>query len=70
LAGPLDVARPNHLPDEDERRLWNAVAALGEPVTIQVGARIDIVLPDKTVDVANLAARQGVRLESGLLTMP
>jgi hypothetical protein len=55
---------------DDECRLWSTIAALGEPVTVQAGAQLEIRLQDKTVDIAFLAARLGVPLDSGLVAAP
>jgi hypothetical protein len=56
------------LPDlsaETWAKLWTALARLGEPVTVRAGERLDIVLPDKTIAVAGLAAKLGLPLEDG-----
>lgn len=60
------LGRPSDLSD-DERQLWRALAALGQPVTVEAGGKVEIVLPDRTVDVVRVAARLGVPLDSGLL---
>ena len=60
------LGRLNDLSD-DERKLWNALAALGQPLAIQSGAKVEIVLPDKTVDVLRLAAKIGAPLDTSLL---
>ena len=62
-----------HLPGQltaEQRQMWSAVAALGVPVTVQPGEKVKIVLPDKTADVARLAARFHIPLDNGLLTQP
>ncbi len=51
----------------DERRLWSALAALGQPLTVRPGAKLQIALQDKSAEVARLAARFGVRIGSGVL---
>ena len=58
-------ARPN---DHSElmQKLWNALAALGEPVTVQSGGPLELALPDKTIDVDRVAAKLGVSLQRGL----
>jgi hypothetical protein len=53
--------------NDDQRKLWGALAALGRPLTVQAGEKLEIVLPDRTVDVARLAASFSVPLESSLL---
>ena len=63
---PFVLGRLNDLSDE-ERKLWTAVAALGQPVTVQAGAKVEVVLPDKTIDVVRAAARLGVPLDTPLL---
>jgi len=50
----------------NDRELWSALAALGEPVTIEAGGTVDLALPDKTVDTARVAAKLGVSLERSL----
>jgi hypothetical protein len=62
----LVLGRPNDL-SEDERKLWSALAALAQPVTVEAGAKMEIALPDRTVDAVRLAARLGVALETSLL---
>jgi hypothetical protein len=59
------LGRWPHLSAND-RALWSAPAALGEPVTVQAGGTVDLALPDKTVDAARVAAKLGVSLERGL----
>lgn len=49
-----------------EQKLWNTLAALGEPVTVQAGGTVELMLADKTVDAARVAAKLGVPLERGL----
>jgi len=50
-----------------ERKLWNALAALGEPVTVKAGDTLELALPDKTVDADRVAAKLGAPLERDLL---
>ncbi len=69
LIGGSLFGSPSH-PTYDERQMWSAIIALGQPVTVQAGERVDIALPDKTLDVALLAARFGVPLDGGLLPVP
>ncbi|MGO8789971.1 MAG: collagen binding domain-containing protein [Terriglobia bacterium] len=66
LSPRLVLGRPNDLSD-DERRLWSALAALGQPVTVQADAKVEIALPDKTIDVLRLAARFAVPPDTSLL---
>ena len=66
LLNQVFFGRPNDLGDDD-RMLWSALAALGQPVTVCAEARVEIVLPDKTIGVVRLAARLGVPLDSALL---
>jgi len=49
-----------------EQKLWNALAALGEPVTVQAGGTVELALPDKTADADRLAAKPGMPLDHGL----
>ena len=51
----------------NERGLWSDLAALGQPVTVGPRARLQITLTNKSVEVARLAARFGVPLDSGVL---
>jgi hypothetical protein len=51
---------------DDNRDFWNAVAQLGEPIVVQPAAKIELALPDKTVDVERLAAKWGMALENGV----
>ena len=60
------LGRWNDLSD-DERKLWTALAVLGQPVTVLAGTKMEIVLPDKTIDVVRAAARLGVPLDTALL---
>lgn len=50
-----------------ELQLWSKLAALGEPITVRAGQKLDLTLPDKTVDVARLAAQWGLRLDVGVM---
>jgi Carboxypeptidase regulatory-like domain len=54
----------------DQRQLWSAIAALGQSVTVEAGAKLSITLPDRTVDVDRLAAQFGEPLEEDVLTAP
>lgn len=45
---------------ETKDNLWIAIAELGESVTVRPGEKVEIALPDKTVDVARLAAKVGL----------
>lgn len=49
-----------------EQKLWNALAALGKPVTVQAGGTVELALPDKIVDADRLAAKLGLSLDHGL----
>jgi len=60
------LRRPTSNLSADDRALWSALAALGEPVTMEAGGTVDLALPDKTVDAARVAAKLGVTLERGL----
>lgn len=53
--------------DSIAERLWNALAALGEPVTVPAGGVSELTLPDKTVDAMRVAAELGAPLDRGLL---
>lgn len=52
---------------DDDRKRWSELAALGQPLTLKPGETLEIVLPDRTLDIARLAAASEVPLESGLL---
>ncbi len=58
------LVRPDGLVTNEERQWWSAIAALGQPVTVQAGAKLEIVLPDRTIDVARLAAKFGMSLDA------
>jgi hypothetical protein len=60
------VGRPN---DHSEltQKLWNALAALRESVTVQAGGSLELTIPDKTMNADRVAAKLGVSLERGLL---
>jgi|HubBroStandDraft_6_1064221.scaffolds.fasta_scaffold51214_1 hypothetical protein len=49
-----------------DQKLWNALAALGEPVTVQAGGTVELALPDRTVNADRVAAKLGVPQEHGL----
>jgi hypothetical protein len=70
IQGPGIIGSPfgraNHH-SEVMQELWNELAALGEPVTVQSGAPRELTLRDKTVDANRAAAKLGVPLERGLL---
>ena len=51
----------------EERALLKALAQLGQPLTVEPNSTQEIALPDKTVDVARLAAKMGLPLESAVL---
>ena len=51
------------------RRLWNAAVALGQPVTVEAEAKVEMTLPGRTVDIARLATQLGVPIENGLLNV-
>jgi hypothetical protein len=53
--------------NEEERRRWEALAALGQPITVEAGSAQEITLPDRTVEVARLAAMMGLRLDAMFL---
>jgi hypothetical protein len=61
---------PTNLSQAAQQRLWSALEALGQPVTVEPGSKLDMVLQDKTVDVARVAASLGVALDSSLLVGP
>ncbi|MGA2965988.1 MAG: carboxypeptidase-like regulatory domain-containing protein [Terriglobales bacterium] len=61
---------PRNYPKKENRQLWSAITQLGEPVTIEPNAKVEVVLPDRTVDVARLAASLGVPLEGGVFAAP
>jgi hypothetical protein len=49
-----------------ERKLWKALAALGDSVTVQAGGMVELQLRDKTADADRLASKLGVSLKRGL----
>jgi hypothetical protein len=49
-----------------QRKLWSALAALGDPVTVQSEGKVELALPDKTIDADRVAANLGLSLERGL----
>jgi hypothetical protein len=51
---------------EEEQKRWEALAALGQPVTVSAGSQQEIALPDRTVDIARLAAEFGLPIDSSL----
>jgi hypothetical protein len=55
-------------PTDLEQSLWSALAALGEPITLEAGGNVKLMLLDKTVDADRLAAKLGIPLEHSLLT--
>jgi len=57
--GLIPYEAPRDLSD-DERRLWMALAALGRPVKIEPGAKLEIALRDRTIDAVRVAAKLGV----------
>jgi len=48
------------LSPDTSAKLWTAIAQLGTPVTVRAGEKVEITLPDKTLDVARLADRLGL----------
>ena len=63
---PPQYPRFGGLPEpspETGAKLWAAVAQLGTPVTVRAGEKVEITLPDKTIDVARLAAKLGLPFE-------
>jgi hypothetical protein len=52
-------------PKENNRDFWSAIAQLGEPIIVRPGAKVELTLPDKTVDVERLAATWAMPLENG-----
>lgn len=54
----------------EELRHWKVLAQLGEPLTVKAGQTLELALPDKTVDVARLAAQWGLRLDAGVMNVP
>jgi hypothetical protein len=65
----MSFAPWNEVPVE-ELRHWSELAKLGEPITVKAGQKLEIALPDKTVDVARLAAQWGLRLDAGVMNVP
>lgn len=61
----LPFGRRDDLTDLDQK-LWNALAALGVPVTVQAADTVELELLDKTIDAERAAAKLGVSLERGL----
>jgi hypothetical protein len=59
--------RISALGDSFAERSWNALAALGEPVTVPAGGVLELTLPDRTVDAMRVAAELGAPLDHGLL---
>jgi len=55
---------------ESSLRLFRAIAALGESVTVAPGAKIEIKLTDRTVDVEREAAKLGLPLDRNALDVP
>jgi hypothetical protein len=55
---------------KDEKQMWIAIASLGQPLTVQAGARLDVVLPDRTIDVARLAAKFGISMNANGFIVP
>jgi len=53
-----------------KREIWSRIAALAQPVTVKAGGKVDIVLQDKTVDVARFAARAGMPLDGTAFSLP
>ncbi len=49
-----------------EQKLWIALAALGDPITVHPGDKLEISLPDRTIAVERIAAKQAVPLNSSL----
>jgi hypothetical protein len=50
-----------------DQKLWNALEALGVPVTVQASGTVQLTLPDKTVDAERVGAKLGLPLDRGLL---
>jgi hypothetical protein len=48
---------------------WNALAKLGEPIIVKSEEKLEVILPDKTVDVVRLASQWGLRLV-GVVNVP
>jgi hypothetical protein len=46
--------------DRDRRRLWSELAAIGKPITLRPGGKLNLELQDKTLEVARITARVGV----------
>jgi hypothetical protein len=65
LPSQYDSFGPPNLSAETRALLWTAITQLGEPVTVRAGERIELALPDKTIDVARLAAKLGLPFEDG-----
>jgi hypothetical protein len=69
IQGPGIMGSPFGRPNEHSevmQKLWNELAALGEPVTVQSGGPLELTLPDKTMDADRTAAKLGVLLGRGL----
>jgi len=49
---------------------WNGLAKLGEPITVESEEKLEVVLPDKTVDVVRLASQWGLGLDAGVMNVP
>lgn len=47
-------------------KMWNALASLAQPVTVQAGDKLELSLPDKTVEVDRIAAKLGLSVDRGL----
>jgi hypothetical protein len=70
IQGPGIMGSPFGRPNAHSKvmqKLWNELAALGEPVTVQSGVPLELTLRDKTIDANRAAAKMGVPLERGLL---
>lgn len=69
VQGPSNVGSPfgsrADLTDLDQK-LWNVLASLGMPVTVQAAGTVELALPDKTVDAERVAAKLGLSLERDL----
>jgi hypothetical protein len=51
----------------EERRRWEALAQLGQPITVEADSEQEITLPDRTAEVARLAGTMGLRLDAMFL---
>jgi hypothetical protein len=48
------------------QKLWSALVALAEPVTVSASGTVELTLPDRTIDVDRIAAKIDAPLDRGL----